>query len=58
MNKIILLVVLLAFNETFARIVGLFVIFLEIGAVTTITFGLSNHLSTIIRLPYILISYM
>ena len=45
-----------AFNEPIARIVGLSVALIEILAVTTVTFGLSNHLHTVIKIPQIILS--
>ena len=46
-----------AFNEPFAKFMSFIIIFIEILAITTVTFGLSNHLSTVIKLPSVLISF-
>ena len=46
-----------AFNEHFAKFMSFIIIFIEIITITTVTFGLSNHLSTFIKLPSILISF-
>ena len=45
-----------AFNENLARVMGFFVLALEVIAVTTVTFGLSNYLSTILKANKIAIS--
>lgn len=45
-----------AFNEPLAKAVGFMVIMLEILSINSVTFGLSNHLSTLINLPSSLIS--